>query len=43
MSTGHKISKNDYFINVAHDKTVLCDSYVVNFIHDATSELFLKV
>jgi hypothetical protein len=38
------ITKNDYvyvesinsFIHVAHDKNVLCDSYIVNFIHDAT-------
>jgi hypothetical protein len=38
------INKNDYvyvesvnsFMHVAHDKNVLCDSYIVNFIHDAT-------
>jgi hypothetical protein len=38
------IEKNDYvyvgsinsFMHVAHDKNVLCDSYIVNFIHDAT-------
>jgi hypothetical protein len=38
------INKNDYvyvesinsFMLVAHDKNVLCDSYIVNFIHDAT-------
>jgi hypothetical protein len=38
------ITKNDYvhvgsinsFIHVAHDKNVLCDSYIVNSIHDAT-------
>jgi hypothetical protein len=37
------IKKNDYvyvgsityFMHVAHDKNVLCDSYIVNFIHDA--------
>jgi hypothetical protein len=37
------INKNDYvyvesinsFMHVAHDKNVLCDSYIVNFIHDA--------
>ena len=41
------INKNEYayvesinsFMHVAHDKNVLCDSYVVNLIHDATSEL----
>jgi hypothetical protein len=38
------IKKNDYvymesidsFMHVAHDKNVLCDSYIVNFIYDAT-------
>jgi hypothetical protein len=38
------ITKNDYvhvgsinfFTHMAHDKNVLCDSYIVNFIHDAT-------
>jgi hypothetical protein len=38
------INKNDYvyvesinsFMHVAHDKIVLGDSYIVNFIHDAT-------
>jgi hypothetical protein len=38
------ISKNDYvhvgsinsFMHVAHDKNVLCDSYIVDSIHDAT-------
>jgi hypothetical protein len=38
------IAKNDYvhvgsinsFMHVAHDKNVLCDSYIVNSIHDAT-------
>jgi hypothetical protein len=38
------ITKNDYvyvgsvncFMHVAHDKNVLCDSYIVKFIHDAT-------
>jgi hypothetical protein len=38
------ISKNDYvhvgsinsFMHVAHDKDVLCNSYIVNSIHDAT-------
>jgi hypothetical protein len=38
------INKNDYiyvgsisfFMHMAHDKNVLCDSYIVNYIHDAT-------
>jgi hypothetical protein len=38
------INKNDYVyvesinscMHVAYDKNVLCDSYIVNFIHDAT-------
>lgn len=30
------VGSNNYFMHVAHDKNVLCDSYVVNFIHDAT-------
>jgi hypothetical protein len=38
------IAKNDYvyvgsinsFVHVAHDKNILCDSYIVNFIHNAT-------
>jgi hypothetical protein len=37
------INKNDYayvesnnFMHMAHDKNVYCDSYIVNFIHDAT-------
>jgi hypothetical protein len=39
------INKNDYaymerinsFMHLVHDKNVLCDSYIVNFIHDATN------
>jgi hypothetical protein len=42
------INKNDYvyvesinsFKQVAHDKDVLCDSYIVNFIHDATKSYY---
>jgi hypothetical protein len=42
------ISKNDYvyvgsinsFMHVDHDKNVLCDSYIVNFIHDATESYY---
>jgi hypothetical protein len=44
----NKINKNDYaymksnnnFMHVAHDKNVLCDSYIVNFIHDATESYY---
>ena len=28
------------FMHVAHDKNVLCDSYIVNFIHDATESYY---
>jgi hypothetical protein len=42
------IKKNDYvyvesinsFMHVAHNKNVLCDSYIVNFIHDATKSYY---
>jgi hypothetical protein len=42
------INKNDYvyvesinfFMHVAHDKNVLCDGYIVNFIHDATESYY---
>jgi hypothetical protein len=42
------INKNDYvyveninsFMHVAHDKNVLCDSYIVNFIDDATESYY---
>ena len=42
------INKNDYayvesidsFVHVARDKNVLCDSYIVNFIHDATESYY---
>ena len=42
------INKNDYayvesinsFMHVAHDKNVLCDSYIFNFIHDATESYY---
>jgi hypothetical protein len=27
-------------MHVAHDKNVLCDSYIVNFIHDATKSYY---
>jgi hypothetical protein len=42
------INKNDYayvgsnnsFMHVARDKIVLCDSYIVEFIHDATESYY---
>jgi hypothetical protein len=42
------IAKNDYvyvgsinsFMHMAHDKNVLCDSYIVNSIHDATKSYY---
>jgi hypothetical protein len=42
------IKKNDYvyvesinsFMHVAHDKNILCHSYIVNFIHDATKSYY---
>jgi hypothetical protein len=42
------INKNDYtyiesinsFMHMAHDKNVLCDSYIVKFIHDATESYY---
>jgi hypothetical protein len=30
----------NYFMDVAHDKNVLCDSYIVNYIHDATESYY---
>ena len=42
------INKNDYafvesnnsFMHMAHDKNVLCDSYIVDFINDATESYY---
>jgi hypothetical protein len=42
------IAKNDHihvgsinsFMHVAHDENILCDSYIVNFIHDATKSYY---
>jgi hypothetical protein len=42
------ITKNDYvyvgsinsFMHVAHGKNVLCDSYIINSIHDATESYY---
>jgi hypothetical protein len=30
------MESNNYFIHMDHDKNVFCDSYTINFIHDAT-------
>jgi hypothetical protein len=30
----------NYFMHVAHDKNVLCDSYIVNSIHDVTESYY---
>jgi hypothetical protein len=34
------VESNNYFMHVAHDKNVLCDSYIVNFIHDSTESYY---
>jgi hypothetical protein len=42
------VNENDYvhvgsinsFMHVAHDKNILCDSYIVNSIHDATKSYY---
>ena len=34
------VESNNYYMHVAHDKNVLCDSYIVNFIHDATESYY---
>jgi hypothetical protein len=36
------MESNNYFMHVAHDKNLLCDSYIVNFIHDATESYYEK-
>src|SRR3954470_14366173 len=33
---------NNYFIHVAHDKNVLCDSYIFHFIHVATESYYKR-
>jgi hypothetical protein len=30
----------NFFVHIAHDKNVLCDSYIVNSIHDATESYY---
>jgi hypothetical protein len=34
------VESNDNFMHVDHDKNALCDSYIVEFIHDATENYF---
>jgi hypothetical protein len=34
------LESNNYFMHVAHDKNVLCDIYIVHFIHDATKSYY---
>jgi hypothetical protein len=34
------MESNNYFMHVAHDNNVLCDSYIVNSIHDATESYY---
>jgi hypothetical protein len=36
------VESNNYFMHMAHDKNVLCDSYIVNFIHDATESYYKR-
>src|SRR3954462_1770671 len=34
------VESNNYFMHVAHDKNVSCDSYIVKFIHVATESYY---
>ena len=34
------VESNDTFVHVDHDKNALCDSYIVNFVHDATENYY---
>jgi len=34
------VESKNYFMHVAHDKNALCDSYIVDFIHDATESYY---
>ena len=34
------VESNDTFMHVDHDKNALCDSYIVEFIHDATKSYY---
>src|SRR3954462_5458163 len=34
------VESNNYYMHVPHDKNILCDSYIVNFIHDAIESYY---
>src|SRR4051812_8708774 len=34
------VESNNHFMHVAHDKNVLCDRYIVNFIHVSTKSYY---
>jgi hypothetical protein len=34
------VESNNYFMHVAHEKNVLYDNYIVNFIYDATESYY---
>jgi len=34
------VESSNYFMHVAHDKNVLCDGYIVDFINDATESYY---
>ena len=34
------VESNNSFMHVDHDKNALCDSYIVEFIHDATESYY---
>src|SRR4051812_10907942 len=34
------VESNNYHMHVTHDKNVLCDSYIVNFIHFSTKSYY---
>ena len=34
------MESNNFFMHVDHEKNALCDSYIVEFIHDATENYF---
>ena len=37
------VESNDTSMHVDHDKNVLCDSYIVDFIHDATESYYERL
>ena len=34
------VGSSNYFMHETHDKNALCDSYIVEFVHDATENLY---